>query len=206
MTPFTKRAALAFVATIAALGAAPAYAAKPAEQFVSKVLSEANPVFARKSESERRAGIDALVGKYVDLDRTGMFVLGQYARVMTPAQKADYLPLFRRYASRIYQNTLAGYGGEKLEVTGSVDRSERDTIVNSRVVGAAPGSEYARSVIMWRVYTAPDSTMKIFDAGADNVWLAIEQQSQFKAVIANNGGGAAGIDALIKDLKRRLAQ
>ena len=206
MTRLSRRAATIALTVFALVGAAAAKTATPAEAFVAQVLSEANPVFARKAEADRRAGIDALVGKYVDLDRTGMFVLGQYAKAMTPAQKAEYTPLFRRYASRIYQNTLANYRGEKLEVTGSVQRSERDTIVNSRVVNPSSGSQYARSVIMWRVYAAPDGTLKIFDAGADNVWLAIEQQSQFKSVIANNGGGARGVDALIADLKRRLAE
>lgn len=195
------RRLVAFVVAVAALAASPAYANKAAEAFVAKVLDEGNPIFALKSETERRQGIDALVGKYVDLDRTGMFVLGQYARVITPEQKAAYTPLFRRYASQIYQNTLSGYGGEKLAVTGSVDRSPRDVIVMTRVVNPSPSSIYAKSVITWRVYIAPDGSMKIFDAGADNLWLAIEQQSTFKSAIANNGGGAAGIDALISELR-----
>lgn len=200
----TRRAALGFIA-IAVFAATPAYADKAAEAFMSGVLKEANPVFARTDPAARNAGIDALVAKYADLDRTGMFVLGQYARVMTPAQKAAYKPLFRAYATRVYRKTLEGYKGETLAVTGSTDRSPKDIIVNSKVVGAAANSAYADSIVMWRIYRGDDGKMTIFDAGADNVWLAIEQQSQFKAVIANNGGGTKGVDALIADLKRRLA-
>ena len=46
--------------------------------------------------------------------------------------------------------------------------------------------------------------MSIFDAGANEIWLAIEQQEQFTSIIANNGGGVKGIDALIEDMKARL--
>ncbi|MBY0422691.1 MAG: ABC transporter substrate-binding protein, partial [Parvularculaceae bacterium] len=145
----TTRRVIAASCALALLGAAaPAFAAaKPAETYVAGVLVEANAVFAKPKEADRRAGIDALVAKHVDLDRTGMFVLGQYARVMTPAQKAEYQPLFRRFAARVYQNTLAGYKGEALQVTGSTERSPTDVVVNSRFVAAAASSEYAKSVV-----------------------------------------------------------
>ena len=202
----SRRASLVLIAAGAAFAASPARADAAAEAFIAGVLKEANPVFARTDAAARNAGIDGLVARYVDLDRTSMFVLGQYARVMTPAQKAEYKPLFRTYATRIYRKTLEGYKGETLTVTGSSDRSAKDIIVNSKVVGAAPNSPYANTIVMWRVYRSEDGKMAVFDAGADNVWLAIEQQSQFKAVIANNGGGVQGIDALIADLKRRLSE
>lgn len=203
-----SRRAAVFVAAAAAsvFAAGPALADKAAEAFVGGVLKEANPIFAQADAAARGAAIDALVAKYADLDRTAMFVLGQYARVITPEQRAAYRPLFRTYAGRIYRKTLEGYKGESLAVTGSSDRSAKDIIVNSRVVGAPASSPYANSSVMWRVYRTDDGAMKIFDAGADNVWLAIEQQSQFKAVIANNGGGTKGIDALIADLQRQTAQ
>ena len=67
-----------------------------------------------------------------------------------------------------------------------------------------PGSAFADAVIHWRVYRDRDGAMSVVDAGADNVWLAIEQRSQFTSIIANNGGGAKGIDALIAELTRRM--
>lgn len=76
--------------------------------------------------------------------------------------------------------------------------------MSSRSADVKPGEPFAETVFTWRVYRAADGKMSIVDAGADGVWLAIEQQSQFKSVIANNGGGTAGIDALIADLKRKV--
>ncbi len=182
----------------------PARADQGAEAFVRGILAEANVVFEATTKEERFDGIAALVDKYVDMPRVSMFVLGQYARQITDTQRSEYYPLFRRYARLVYQEALDEYSGQRLEVVNSVDRTERDIIVNTRVIGAKPGDEFANVVVHWRVYSATDGAMSIFDAGIDQVWLAVEQQSEFKSVIANNGGGAKGIDALIAHLKERL--
>ena len=182
---------------------APARADEAAETFVAGVLTEANAIFENTDDASRDAAVETLVDKYVDMERVAKFALGQYARQATPEQMASYLPLFRKYATSVYQSTLENYSGQTLEVTDSIDRNERDIIVNSKVVGAKPGDQYANLVVSWRVYRKPDGAQAIVDAGAEGVWLAIEQQSTFKSIIANNGGGAKGIDALIADLKAK---
>ncbi|MEX0645319.1 MAG: ABC transporter substrate-binding protein [Parvularculaceae bacterium] len=206
MIALVKRMAAVLIGVVMAHAAfgGPARADQGAEAFVRDILKEANVVFEAKTKDERFAGIAALVDKYVDMPRVSMFVLGQYARQITGEQKAEYFPLFRRYAKLVYQEALDEYSGERLEVVNSVERTERDIIVNTGVVGTKPGDKYDSVVVHWRVYRAADGSMSIFDAGVDQVWLAVEQQSQFKSVIANNGGGAKGIDALIADLRKRL--
>jgi len=180
-----------------------AYADQAAETYVAGVLTEANQ-FMAGDEATRLAGIKTMVDDHVDMRRVGRFVLGQYARRMTDAQAEAYHPLFEKYATLVYQNALSNYSGEQLEVTKSIDRSERDIIVNSKIVNAKPGSQFANITVHWRVYRDRNGKMSVFDAGADGVWLAIEQQSQFKSIIANNGGGEAGIDALIAQLKEQV--
>lgn len=204
----SRRAALAFGAfgafTLSTLiPSQSALADDAAEAFVGNVLEEANMVFEAETQAERFEGIASLVDNYVDMKRVGLFALGQYARRLSPEQKEAYLPLFRQYATQIYQKSLSEYSGQKLGVTGSVDRSERDIIVNSEIIGAKPGDPFADITIHWRIYRR-DGKMVVVDAGAEGVWLAIEQQSQFKSIISNNGGGAQGIDALIADLKQRV--
>ncbi|WP_411820765.1 ABC transporter substrate-binding protein [Hyphococcus formosus] len=186
------------------LSAQPAFADKSAENFVQAILDEAEPALSISDRDEMFAAIEVLVDKHVDMRRIGRFVLGQYARQMTDEQAAAYYPLFQRYATQIYQNTLSDYAGQRLNVTGSVDRSERDIIVNSKIENPEPGDPFANAVIHWRVYRSRDGDMTVVDAGADNVWLAIEQRSQFTSIIANNGGGERGIDALIAELKNRV--
>ena len=176
---------------------------RAAEQFMQRVLIDANAAMAEPDRRRQFDLIDILVDRHVDMRRTGRFVLGRYARQMTDEQAAQYYPLFRKFATLIYQNILSEYDGEALEVTGSVARSERDIIVDSRVINAKPGDRFADTVFQWRLYKSGD-TLKIVDAGANNIWLAIEQRSQFESVIANNGGGKDGIDALIGQLRDRV--
>lgn len=204
---FTRAFNRSIAAIVAAAAiSAPAYADEAAEQFVAKILVDANAVFSAPDVPTRNAGIEKLVDQYVDMNRVARFALGQYVRQASDEQMAVYLPLFRKYATSVYQSTLDPYSGEALEVIDSVDRSARDFIVNSKVVGAKPGSQYADLVVHWRVYRSADGKQSVIDAGASGVWLAIEQQSTFKSVIANNGGGAAGIDALIADLKAKVGE
>jgi len=196
-------AILAPIAAAAALVAAPARADQQAESFIAGVLSDANAVFALSDKAARDAGIEEIVDKYVDVERVAKFALGQYARQATEAQLAEYVPLFQKYVTGVYSKSLDDYAGRSLAVTDSVDRSAKDFIVNSKVVGVKPGEKYSDLVVSWRVARRDDGSQKIVDAGAQGVWLAIEQQATFKSVIANNGGGAAGIDALIAELKSR---
>ncbi|GJL95879.1 MAG: hypothetical protein DHS20C05_22840 [Hyphococcus sp.] len=185
---------------------APAAADEAAEAFVQQVLDEAEPFLDEEDATIQYEGLEALVGKYVDMRRIGLFTLGQYARQLTDRQKAEYLPLFEEFATQIYQGALSNYSGQTLKVTGSIDRSERDIIVNSKIVDPKPGDQFADIVVHWRVYKSRSGEVSIVDAGADNIWLAIEQRSQFTSVIANNGGAPAGIDALIADLREQTSE
>lgn len=202
--PSIARLAAAAATAFVALAPTRALADEAAEQFIAAVLKEAEPSLKATDQSVMFDGIADLVDKYVDMRRVGLFALGQYARQMTDAQRQEYFPLFKKYATQVYQNSLSNYSGQTLKVTGSVDRSERDIIVNSKAADPAPGDELAGVVIHWRVYRDRDGNMSVVDAGADNVWLAIEQRSQFTSIIANNGGGKAGIDALIAELKEQV--
>ncbi len=182
----------------------PAAADQAAESFIQNILDEAAPDLQSGDNQTMLAAVDRLVNKYVDMRRVGRFVLGKYARQMTDAQAADYYPLFERYAAEVYRNTMENYAGQEIVVTGSVDRAEYDIVVNSKIANPAPGDSFANAVIHWRVYRDKEGAMSIFDAGANEIWLAIEQQEQFTSIIANNGGGEQGINALIAEMKSRL--
>ena len=178
---------------------------KNAEAFMSAVLGDANAAMRETDSDAMLAGVEVLVDRHVDIRRSARFTLGQYARKLTPEQADRFYPLFRAYATYIYRGILEDFAGEQLSVTGSIARSKRDVIVNSKITGTKPGDRHADTVVQWRLYKSPDG-FKVVDAGADNVWLAIEQRSQFTSVIANNGGGEQGIDALINQLEERVGR
>ncbi len=202
----TRRLALAGASIAIVLGGAisPAWADRAAEDYIQGILDEAFVALNVENEDEKLDALAELVDKYVDERRVAIFTLGQYARRITDEQKEEFIPLFKKYATIVYQDALSNYSGEHLVVTGSVDRSERDIIVNSKVANARPGDQWAEIVVHWRVYRNRDGSMNVLDAGAENIWLALEQRSQFTSVIANNGGGQKGMDALIKQLRDQV--
>ncbi len=204
---FCRNTILAGVGALAlsTLTTSAAFANDEAESIMTTVLTRANSVMAQSSLDARLKGIDELVSEFGDLRRTGRFTLGQYARRISPEQAQEFYPLFHKYATAIYQDILSDFSGEVLAVTGSIERSTRDIIVNSKIANAKPGDPFANTNVQWRLYRTPQG-LKIVDAGADNIWLAIEQRSQFTAIIANNGGGTKGIDALINQLKERVGE
>ena len=204
--PFARFAACAFALVLWLGASAPAFADQAAEEFVQNILNEAEPILGATDEATINDGLAELVDEYVDMRRVGLFTLGQYARRMTPEQREEYLPLFKKFATQIYQNALSNYSGQTLAVQGSVDRSERDIIVNCKIVDAQPGDQFADITVHWRVYRNRDGEMAVVDAGADNVWMAIEQRSQFTSIIANNGGGTQGIDALLAQLREQVGE
>lgn len=181
-----------------------AFADQEAEKFVTDILEEAAPSLTSDDQAVIFTGIENLVDQYVDIRRVGLFTLGQYARQTSPEQRAEFLELFRQYATLVYQNSLSEYTGQTLEVVSSIDRSQRDIIVNSKVAGSTPGQAYGNLQVHWRVYRSRDGAMSIVDAGANDIWLAIEQRSQFTSIIANNGGGEQGVQALINQLREQV--
>jgi len=206
MEKIFSRAVIALAAIGLTFGAAPANADEAAEIFVQDILDEVEPILGETNDAVMFEGIAGFVDKYVDMRRVGLFTLGQYARRVTVEQRAAFLPLFKQYATQIYQDSLSNYSGETLTVTNSIDRSERDIIVNSEIVNAPPGSSFHDFNVHWRVYRNREGEMVVVDAGANDIWLAIEQRSQFTSVIANNGGGEQGMDALIAELREQVGE
>lgn len=206
--PVARRGVIGAMAAFIGFGwlsITPALADEAAEQFMQRVLADANKAMNQSSRDQQFAAIDQLVDDHVDMRRTGRFTLGQYARRMSDDQAKRFYPLFRDYATTIYQEILSEYTGEVLEVSGSIDRSAKDIIVNSKVAASNTGDRFSDTVIQWRLYKNAQG-YKVVDAGANNIWLAIEQRSQFTSVIANNGGGSQGIDALINQLEERVGR
>jgi phospholipid transport system substrate-binding protein len=168
-----------------------------AEQFVQigaqkiiSVLADRNAGLAEKKATFRR-DIDQLA----DVPRVTNFVLGKYARTITPAQRAQFAATFRAYAESVYQNRLDEYHGETLKVTGSVVRKPGDVVVNTIITG---GRLSHPSVVAWRVLGA-GSAWKVVDVQFKGVWLAITQQQDFVSTIDNAHGD---IGVLIAQLER----
>jgi phospholipid transport system substrate-binding protein len=168
-----------------------------AEQFVQSRAQRIIGVLADKSLSagQKNASFHTAIDELADVPRITNFVLGKYARTITPDQKTRFSAAFRTYAEGVYQNRLGDYHGENLKVTGSVVRKPGDVIVNTVVAG---GQVDKPLPVSWRVLGS-GGAWKVVDVQVSGVWLAITQQQDFVSTIDNAGGN---IDVLIGQLQR----
>lgn len=199
----TRRLALSAVLGLAALASPMAALAQGgardagAEAFVQSRAQKIIGVLADKgmSTAQKNASFHTAIDELADVPRVTNFVLGKYARTITPDQKARFSSAFRTYAEGVYQNRLGDYHGENLKVTGSVVRKPGDVIVNTVVAG---GQVSQPLPVAWRVLNT-GGAWKVVDVQVSGVWLAITQQQDFVSTIDNAGGN---IDVLIGQLQR----
>lgn len=193
-------ALLAFfgAASLAVASPALAQARDPgAEAFVQTKAQRVITVLANKSmsEAQKKQVFHQAVDELADVPRITNFVLGKYARTITPDQRARFTPVFRTYAENVYQSRIDDYRGEQLKVTGSVVRKPGDVIVNTTISG---GQITSPLPVSWRVLGS-GQTWKVVDVQFKGIWLAITQQQDFVSTIDNAGGN---IDVLISQLQK----
>jgi phospholipid transport system substrate-binding protein len=202
---FTRRGANAALLTV--LGTAALMLASPAmaqnardpgaEAFVQAKAQRVISVLANRgmSDAQKKQVFHQAVDELADVPKITNFVLGKYARTITPAQRARFEPVFRTYAENVYQSRIDDYRGEQLKVTGSVVRKPGDVIVNTTVSGGQLSQPVA---VSWRVLGGGQS-WKVVDVQFKGIWLAITQQQDFVSTIDNAGGN---IDVLINQLQK----
>lgn len=200
--PDRRHAALGLLA--AALTPAVAFARTrdpQAEQFVQTEGQKALSVVANRAvpASARDAAFRQMIDQLADFQRITGFVLGKYARVATPAQRQQFNSVFRVYAQNLFQSHLAGFKGNRLQVTGSVVRGPGDVVVNTTVSGDPNAGPLP---VAWRVLGGPGS-YKAVDVQTRGVWLAITLQQDFVSTIDNAGGD---VTVLITRLQRETAR
>ncbi|MBO9560193.1 MAG: ABC transporter substrate-binding protein [Caulobacter sp.] len=168
-----------------------------AEQFVQTRAQRVISVLADKSQSvaQKKATFHQGIDELADVPRITNFVLGKYARTVTPDQRARFAAAFRVYAESVYQNRINDYHGETLKVTGSTVRKPGDVIVNTTISGGQLGQPVQ---VSWRVLGGGTS-WKVVDVQFKGVWLAITQQQDFVSTIDNAGGN---VEVLISQLQR----
>jgi phospholipid transport system substrate-binding protein len=192
---------LAGAATAPGVAAAQAARDAQAETFVQTEANRALGILNDRSLSAaaKKAAFRGFVDQVADVPRVTGFVLGKYNRTITPEQRAAFAPVFRDYASNVYESRLGDYKGETLKVSGSTVRKPGDVIVASQVVGGAR-KEPVR--VSWRVIKGGDGRWKVVDVEVAGVWLAITQQQDFVSTIDNAKGD---VNVLIAQLKRNVA-
>jgi phospholipid transport system substrate-binding protein len=171
-----------------------------AEAFVNDIATRAIAIISDKSADNkaRQAAFGKMLDENADMQKIAAFALGQYVRLPTPEQKAEYLDLVRNFVVKVYVTRLSDYNDEKLTITGSQTKGSNQAIVNSQI-NFTNGREPVK--VTWWLIKEPSGSYKIFDVNVVGIWLAQEQRSTFTSVIANHDGK---FTALLDHLKSQI--
>lgn len=201
MTPFKA----AISAGLMMLVATPALADEKTEAYVQE---NANNVLASLNApdvtpEERREQFQLYMEEFSNLDAVAKFVIGKYARQFSEDELERYIQTFRTYALAVYEFYFNEYKGQAVQVTGSVDRNARDSIVDTQILRA----DGETLTVRWRVllrggeYQVVDIAL---NADGNLIWLAIEQQAQFLSILDQNQGSPDALIAKIEDMTADL--
>jgi len=203
-----SRRALSVTLFAVALGAASPGLAQgagdpSAEKFVQAGAQRVISVLAdrRLSDAQKAAAFHQAIDELADVPKITNFVLGKYARTITPAQRAQFAPAFRTYAESVYRGRLDDYRGENVRVTGSTVRKPGDVIVNTQISGGQLSQPVS---VSWRLLGRPGA-WKVVDVQFKGVWLAITQQQDFVSTIDNAHGDIGVLIARLQNDVRPAA-
>lgn len=189
--------ALALAFGVWAAGASAAYAGKAQEDFVRAQAPAALAILnnPKLNTAERTREFQRLMTQVADLDRIAFFVLGRYGRTFPRDRYPEYLQVFREYALVVYQTQLDQYRGDSVRVTRSETDRSGDTIVYTQIPSKARGETLEA---VWRVRASPAGP-RVIDVRVFGVWLAIQQKSDFEAVINRAGNKPEAIIAHMRN-------
>lgn len=191
-------------AVLLAFAGSPAFADTNTEEYVR---ANANDVLQSLSAPNmdadaRRAEFQTYMDEFTNIDAVAKFTIGKYSKRFSDEEMTAFLASFRVYALALYEEYFIAYRGREVNVSGSLDRNPRDSIVDTKIL-REDGRELA---VRWRVlkrggkYQVVDIAL---NSNGNLIWLAIEQQAQFIAILDKNNGSA---EALIDKIDAMTAR
>ena len=171
--------------------------AREAAAFIRRMVDRALEILAQtdKPEQERIAELERLLEEATDLDLIAKLVLGSYWRKATPEQRRRYLDLFRKMIRRQIAANISRYDGQRIEIVGSRDIDDRDTMVRTLIYDSKRDAPYR---VDWRVRHT-DGRFLIIDVVGEGVSLLITKRKEFREIVS-----AKGIDGLLRAMARKV--
>lgn len=175
--------------------------AAAAQKFVQNVTSEGieQIINANVSQQEKDKRFEKLFNSALDLDFIGKFVLGRYWRTSTPAQRKEFIKLYRELNIKTWSKRFDEFKGKSFVFNGTTPSNSAGQVYVNTTVDLGEGEP---AKVVWRVREV-NGDFKIIDIVIENVSLAITARNEYAGFIKNNAGG---VEALIKDLRNKVNQ
>jgi phospholipid transport system substrate-binding protein len=151
-----------------------------------------------QSPDEKAERIDRLrdaLNSIFDYEEMAKRALGIHWRRRTPAEREEFVKLFRDFLERVYSDKIDLYGGEKVRFGREV--IDKDFAYVESTIIKRKGEEIAVVYKLRRV----NSQWKVYDAVVENISIVNNYRSQFDRVISSSS-----YEELVKRLQEKVAQ
>lgn len=159
-----------------------------ARQWANTKGNELIEALSETNVAEKFAKLDKMMTEDVNLDYIGKFVIGKYAKQMTPEQKQKYLNLFQRYVLSLYKKTNFNFDAHAINFTiDSVSEFPKYTNVTCSV---DPGNlnkdiKIERIPIKFKLIRGNNNNIQAVDLEISNVSMVIEYRKRFYQMVLN---------------------
>lgn len=186
-------ALISTASTFAHAGAALGEAAEFIHRFADTALATMRDRSRGREQQVRKLSVQMSSG--FDLDRIAKLSLGRYWKAATPAEREQFVELFKLYILASYTKRFDEYASRELRVAGAAPAGE-DAMVESYLLGGP-----APVRLDWRL-SPEGGSWRILDVMVEGVSLLLTYRNEFASVIEKGGGR---VSALIAELRSRLA-
>jgi phospholipid transport system substrate-binding protein len=149
------------------------------------------------SSAERIARLGRLFQQEFDINGIGLFALGSYRRIATPAEQQEFFRLYPEFTVRAFHARLNDYRGAPFRVTGRRIVGN-ETVVSSEILPTS-GS---RVQVDWYL-TDNGGQYRVSDVTIGGMSMRVALRDQFASWIENNGGR---VNALLAVMRQQIAR
>jgi phospholipid transport system substrate-binding protein len=188
--------------TILLLGPASARAATSPLQTVENHVHQLLGVLSDPSlsgpagEEKKKTAIRSITAGFFDFTELSRFTLGANWRTFSPQQQKTFVDLYRRLLESIYMDRLLDYKHQKVVFKREITLSDTRREVQSDIV-----AKDGKIPMDYRL-VEKDGVWKVYDVIIENVSLARNYRSQFRALLSDNTP-AQLLDILRQKIKDR---
>src|SRR3954454_17885359 len=149
------------------------------------------------TSAERIARLGTLFRQDFDINGIGVFALGSYHRVATPAEQQEFFRLYPEFTVRAFHARLSNYQGAPFRVTGQRVLGN-ETVVSSEILPASGG----RMQVDWHL-TDNGGEYRVSDVTIGGMSMKVALRDQFASWIETNGGR---VNALLVVMRQQIAR
>ena len=149
------------------------------------------------SSAERIARLGRLFQQEFDINGIGLFALGSYRRVATPAEQQEFFRLYPEFTVRAFHARLNDYRGAPFRVTGRRTVGN-ETVVSSEILPTSGG----RVQVDWYL-TDNGGQYRVSDVTIGGMSMRVALRDQFASWVETNGGR---FNALLAVMRQQIAR